>query len=87
MADKSLIGTEMGTVTFPVERGKIREIATTVLVDHPVYKEERPPAPLTFSMTTGWPSAPRIRSAMTRASVSVGPPAGNGTTIVTGRDG
>src|SRR5215468_1531125 len=46
-----------------------------------------PAAPLTFSMTTGCPSGARIRSAMTRASVSIGPPAANGTTIVIGRDG
>jgi hypothetical protein len=46
-----------------------------------------PPAPLTFSITTGWPRKPRIDSARTRPSVSVGPPAGYGTTIVIGRDG
>jgi hypothetical protein len=46
-----------------------------------------PPAPVTFSITTVWPSDPFIASARMRASVSVGPPAGNGTTIVTGRDG
>ena len=25
MADKSIVGTDLGTVTFPVERGKVRE--------------------------------------------------------------
>src|SRR4029077_1913195 len=38
-------------------------------------------------MMTDWPSARFIRSARMRASVSVGPPAGNGTTIEIGRDG
>ena len=56
MADKSLIGTEMGTVSFPVERGKVREFANAILDDNPIYQEERPPAPLTFSMTQSfWP--------------------------------
>src|SRR6478609_2355933 len=46
-----------------------------------------PPAPVTFSMTTGWPSEVLMRSATMRASVSTGPPAANGTTIVIERDG
>src|ERR1700679_109635 len=46
-----------------------------------------PPAPGIFSTTTGWPSARAIRSLTTRATVSVGPPALNGTTTVMGRDG
>src|SRR5262245_12055107 len=46
-----------------------------------------PPAPPTFSITTGWPSVGRIASAMMRAAVSVDPPGGNGTIRVTGRDG
>jgi hypothetical protein len=46
-----------------------------------------PPAPPTVSMTSGWPSATRIGSAKSRASVSTGPPAGNGTMIVIGRVG
>ena len=45
------------------------------------------PAPVIFSMTTDWPSDVRMRSPRMRASVSVGPPAGNGTIIVIGRDG
>ena len=56
MADKSLIGTDLGTVTFPVERGKVREFANAILDDNPVYQEEGPPAPLTFSMAQAfWP--------------------------------
>jgi hypothetical protein len=39
------------------------------------------------STTTGCPRLFVIRSAMIRAIVSVGPPAENGTTIVTGRVG
>src|SRR5205085_3845082 len=46
-----------------------------------------PPAPVTFSTTTVCPRLFVIRSAMIRAIVSVGPPAENGTTIVTGRVG
>ena len=45
------------------------------------------PAPVTFSTITVWPSDVRMRSANMRASVSFGPPAGNGTMMVTGRDG
>jgi hypothetical protein len=56
MADKSIVGTEMGTVSFPVERGKIREFANAILDDNPVYQEEKPPAPLTFTMAQSfWP--------------------------------
>jgi hypothetical protein len=46
-----------------------------------------PPAPPPFSMTTGWPSSGRMRSAMTRAITSVEPPGGNGTMMVMDRDG
>ena len=46
-----------------------------------------PPAPATFSTTIGWPSAARIGSAMMRAMVSDGPPAGNGAMMVMGREG
>src|SRR6266850_3573736 len=46
-----------------------------------------PPAPVTFSTTTVWPRLFVIRSAMIRPIASVGPPAENGTTIVTGRAG
>jgi hypothetical protein len=45
------------------------------------------PAPVTFSTTIGWPSEARMPSPRIRPSVSVGPPAGNGTIIVMGRDG
>src|SRR5262249_5958713 len=45
------------------------------------------PAPVTFSTITFWPSEVRMRSERMRASVSVGPPAGNGTMMVTGREG
>src|SRR4051812_48600962 len=46
-----------------------------------------PEAPATFSMMTDCPSEGRMPSAIMRAIVSVGPPAGNGTTTVTGRAG
>src|SRR5437763_6973153 len=43
-----------------------------------------PPAPVTSSTTTGWPSEAVIGSARMWHSVSSGPPAENGTMIVTG---
>src|SRR5260370_7281560 len=46
-----------------------------------------PPAPVTFSITTGCPSDCPMRSPTTRAITSVAPPAANGTIMVTGRDG
>jgi hypothetical protein len=46
-----------------------------------------PPAPVTFSTTTAWPSEDFIRSLTMRATVSVMPPAANGTIIVIERDG
>src|SRR5579884_2671526 len=46
-----------------------------------------PLAPLTVSTTTVWPSALPMPSARMRASVSVGPPGGNPTSSVIGRDG
>ena len=56
MPDKSIIGSELGTVTFPVERGKVREFASAILDDNPAYQEERPPATPTFTMTqVFWP--------------------------------
>src|SRR5262245_39881980 len=45
------------------------------------------PAPGTFSTITGWPTSSDSRAAMMRAEVSTGPPAANGTTMVTGRVG
>jgi len=46
-----------------------------------------PEAPAWFSMMTGWPNDARIRSAMMRPMMSTGPPGGNGTMMVIGRDG
>ena len=46
-----------------------------------------PPAPPTFSTITVWPSDFDITPASVRATVSVGPPATKGTTIVTGLAG
>src|SRR4029079_12142138 len=46
-----------------------------------------PPAPSVLSISTGWPRGFLMRSPMMRARVSVGPPAENGTKIVTGLDG
>jgi hypothetical protein len=46
-----------------------------------------PAAPPTFSMMIGCPSTARIFSPRNLATVSVAPPAGNGTIIVIGRVG
>jgi len=43
-----------------------------------------PPAPPMFSTTSGWPSAACIGSAISLASASTGPPAGNGTMTTMG---
>src|SRR5918995_1784111 len=43
-----------------------------------------PPAPVTFSTTTGWPRSRDMPSAAMRVITSVGPPAEKGTMIVTG---
>src|SRR5262245_58974962 len=46
-----------------------------------------PPAPPTFSITTGWPSVSCMGSWMMRAIASSAPPGGNATSMVTGRSG
>src|SRR5262245_17383609 len=46
-----------------------------------------PSAPLTFSMMMGCLSEAFMRSARSRPTTSVGPPAANGTIMVMGRDG
>ncbi len=46
-----------------------------------------PPPPGWFSMMIGLPSVSPKVGCRTRASVSIGPPAANGTTMVTGRLG
>src|SRR5262249_47063707 len=46
-----------------------------------------PPAPGTFSITTCWPRISLNRAARMRASVSIGPPAAYGTTMVIARVG
>lgn len=57
MVDKSIVGTEMGGTTMVVERGKIVEFARAVLDDNPVYLEENPPAPPTYTMAIAhWPA-------------------------------
>src|SRR6516225_11684398 len=45
-----------------------------------------PPAPVTFSMTMDCPSTFDICSVTTRATTSLGPPAGNGTTTLMDRE-
>ena len=46
-----------------------------------------PPPPGTFSMMICWPSVSPSAGCRMRASVSIGPPAANGTTMVIGRLG
>jgi hypothetical protein len=46
-----------------------------------------PAAPVLFSTTTGWPSEARSLSAIRRAGMSLGPPAGKPTTMRTWREG
>lgn len=56
MADKSIIGTDIGYTIIPVERGKIREFAGAILDESPEYESECPAAPPTFTMTVAfWP--------------------------------
>jgi hypothetical protein len=55
--DTSIIGTDMGGTTMPVEWGKIREFAKAILDDNPVYEKPDAPVPLTFSMANAhWPA-------------------------------
>lgn len=60
MPDPSQVGLELDEVTFPVERGKVRELARALHDDDPIYREEEAahaaghagiPAPLTYAMT------------------------------------
>ncbi len=56
--DKSSIGASLGTVTFPVERGKVREFAAAIMDDNPAYQDDKgAPIPPTFTMTQQlWPT-------------------------------
>ena len=56
--NESAKGASFGKMTFPVERGKVREFATAILDDNPLYiEEETPLAPPTFTMTSQfWPA-------------------------------
>ncbi len=69
MADKSIIGTELGTTTFPVERGKIREFATAIGDQNPIFMDENAAkaagyadiiAPPTFLTIVGFKFGPSI---------------------------
>jgi hypothetical protein len=46
-----------------------------------------PPAPATFSTMTVWPKTSPMRAATMRPRISVGPPAANGMTMVSEREG
>lgn len=72
MADESLIGKQLDSFTFPVERGKIREFATSLLDDDPVFSDPEAaravgfdaiPAPLTFSVASAhWREAENVET-------------------------
>jgi len=60
MPDPSQVGLELDSVTFPVERGKVREFARALHDDDPIYQDEAAaraaghdgiPVPLTFAMS------------------------------------
>jgi acyl dehydratase len=59
MPDPSQVGRELDEVTFPVERGKVREFVRALHEDDPIYQDAEAavaagfdaiPAPLTFPM-------------------------------------
>jgi acyl dehydratase len=59
MPDPSQVGLELDEVTFPVERGKVRELVRALHEDDPIYQDaaaaaavgfDAIPAPLTFPM-------------------------------------
>ncbi|MEX2195917.1 MAG: MaoC family dehydratase N-terminal domain-containing protein [Thermoleophilaceae bacterium] len=64
MSHESLIGKDLGGASFPVERGKVRELVRALGDDDPVYTDleaaraagfERIPVPPTFTVTlTHW---------------------------------
>jgi len=57
MVDRSIVGTEMGGSWMLVEQGKVREFAKAILDDNPVYSEDDPPLPPTFTMAMAhWPA-------------------------------
>ncbi|WP_165679825.1 FAS1-like dehydratase domain-containing protein, partial [Mycobacteroides abscessus] len=39
MADASLIGTQLGSTTFPVDRSKVREFALSLDDHDPIYQD------------------------------------------------
>ena len=60
MPDASQVGLELDEVTFPIERGKVREFVRALHESDPIYVDEQAaaaagfpaiPAPLTFAMT------------------------------------
>lgn len=60
MPDPSQVGLALDEVTFPVERGKVREFARSLHDEDPIYVDDAAaraaghdaiPAPLTFAMT------------------------------------
>jgi acyl dehydratase len=61
MADPSLVGTHLGTTTFPVDRSKVREFALSLDDHDPVYQDAEAartagfgaiPAPATFVVSS-----------------------------------
>ncbi|MFN6554194.1 FAS1-like dehydratase domain-containing protein [Mycolicibacterium septicum] len=74
MADPSLVGTHLGTTTFPVDRSKVREFALSLDDHNPVYQDAAAahaagfgaiPAPPTFVVSSAhWRSDADMLSAL-----------------------
>ncbi len=74
MADPSLVGTHLGTTTFPVGRSKVREFALSLDDHNPVYQDAAAahtagfgaiPAPPTFVVSSAhWRSDADMLSAL-----------------------
>src|SRR5258708_38135863 len=69
----------------PIEASTNRWLSTAACATRS--EPTNPPPPGMFSMMTCWPSVSPSAGCRMRASVSIGPPAANGTTMVTGRTG
>lgn len=71
--DKSIIGTELGTVTFPIEAGKVQEFAKSLHFDNPIYYDleaaraagfENIPAPPTYTVVSAHFTDPKEQASL-----------------------
>jgi len=68
-AERFVVGTDLGSVSFPVELGKIRELAAATLDDDPAHDGPGAIAPPTFTATAalwGEPASRRLELARGR---------------------